>query len=353
MPLPSSGAISLSQVNTELGASSTATRNMGATSTRELFEDASGQISLSQGYGKIETFRFTINTNQLKTNLRTLAVAAGWNQSARVVATVATDVYIYSDNPSSAALTINGLFPKGVELVNNGFIMGAGGDGGQYGGSSAGAGGGPAITLGVNATITSSNVYACIAGGGGGGGGGAYSGGGGGAGGGNGGAPQDYPAGYAGTPGPGGGPGLSGSNGTAGYWGPYNNVAGGGGGGGRVGKIVNEGGFVFNIVLAAGGAGGGQLISNAGGKGGQAGGGGGGMDAGGSATGGEGGGSNFAGGNGGYPLAGGGGGWSAAGGSAPFGSVPGGAGGKAIALNGFTATVNAPVGQGVIFGAVS
>ena len=347
MALPVSGKISFSQINTELGLLANSKRNLAQATTRTLFGVSTGKILMSNGRGKANQFAFTIASNHKYANLRELALDAGWNESVKVIATVAADVYLYSDNNTKAALTINGSFPNGVELVNNGFIMGAGGAGGGF--LLAGDPGGTAISLGVNATITNNNVLACIAGGGGGGGGGAYSGGGGGAGGGSGGHPQDWPAGYAGAGGLGGGPGLPGSNGTTGYFGIYNNVAGGGGGGGRVGKVVNAGGFVFNIASALGGAGGGSLISNAGGKGGQAGGGGGGSDY--PASGGPGGNSNAGGANGAYPSAGGGAGWGAVGGSAPFGSVPGGTGGKAIALNGFTATVNAPVG--VIYGIVS
>jgi hypothetical protein len=52
MPLPSSGSISLSQVNTELGRGATASINMNNSSLRSLFGVPSGQISMSQGRGK-------------------------------------------------------------------------------------------------------------------------------------------------------------------------------------------------------------------------------------------------------------------------------------------------------------
>lgn len=52
MALPSSGAISLSAVNTELGQSSTATISMNDTNVRTLFGRSSGAISMSDGYGK-------------------------------------------------------------------------------------------------------------------------------------------------------------------------------------------------------------------------------------------------------------------------------------------------------------
>lgn len=52
MALPSSGAISLSQVNTELGLSATALISMNDSGLRSLFGIASGAISMSNGYGK-------------------------------------------------------------------------------------------------------------------------------------------------------------------------------------------------------------------------------------------------------------------------------------------------------------
>lgn len=52
MTLQSSGAISLANVNTELGRSSTANISLGETAVRNLAGVASGQISLSNLYGK-------------------------------------------------------------------------------------------------------------------------------------------------------------------------------------------------------------------------------------------------------------------------------------------------------------
>lgn len=52
MALPESGAISLGEVNTELGLSATAQISLNDTDVRTLFGVASGAISLSNGYGK-------------------------------------------------------------------------------------------------------------------------------------------------------------------------------------------------------------------------------------------------------------------------------------------------------------
>jgi hypothetical protein len=135
-----------------------------------------GAISFSDFYGKqlaSPTFSFTISSHIDQANLRTLAVNAGWNQSSPVTATVASGIYIYSTDINTAALTINGSFPGGVTLINNGYIMGKGGNGATststaYNGVSNGQNGGHGISLGVSCTIFN-NSY--IAGGGGGGGG--------------------------------------------------------------------------------------------------------------------------------------------------------------------------------------
>ena len=52
MALPASGAISLSQVNVELGLASTTVINMNQATVRTLFGVPSGAISMSNGYGK-------------------------------------------------------------------------------------------------------------------------------------------------------------------------------------------------------------------------------------------------------------------------------------------------------------
>jgi len=52
MALPSSGAISLNNVNVELGNSGTASINMGSAAVRDLFGVSSGAIDMADGYGK-------------------------------------------------------------------------------------------------------------------------------------------------------------------------------------------------------------------------------------------------------------------------------------------------------------
>lgn len=338
MALNSSGPISLAGTTTgesiekELGGNGTTQISLNDTNVRNLAGVASGQIIMPTNfYGKSSGFNGTISTHQTNLNLRSWALANGWNGTSAATITVASNIYIYSTSTGTAGLTIDGAWAGGLTLVNNGFIMGMGGAGGA--GTCGifnrpGAAGGNAISLGVSCSITN-NSY--IGGGGGGGGSGwdgayKYGGGGGGAGGG------------------------AGGNGES----CFNGAIFAGGGGGTIGSVGGNAATQYCAANAAGGGGrifpgvGGVATTNGAGNGGGSGGSGGGWDCyGSSGTGGTGGSAGNAGNlssNGG----GGGGGWGAAG--AAGGNGAGGAGGKCVALNGFTVTW---VATGTRYGSIS
>lgn len=171
MALPPSGAISFNNINVELGVAGTTQASLGQTSYRTLAGVPSGAISMSNFYGKANQFNFTIASNQTNANLASLATAAGWNGTSKVVATINSGIYVSSNSTGTPGLTVNGSFPGGVELVNNGFIIGMGGAGGQgrLGTGLVGSSGGGALSVSTPISITNNGT---IGGGGGGGGGG-------------------------------------------------------------------------------------------------------------------------------------------------------------------------------------
>jgi hypothetical protein len=282
------------------------------------------------GRGILGAFIFdpVITANVTEYNLRTAALAAGWDGNSIIYATVtvAAGVYVYATTTNTYGFDTGTGYPDNsrIELINNGFIIGQGGDGGDSGGSRFGRPGGPAMNIRYPVSITN-NSY--IAGGGGGGG----SAGGGGAGGGRGG-----PGNFTFNPliAAGGGPGQAGQTLSTSFGvGGIGGGAGGGGGGvsavqGQTGTVVGGGGG--RILPGVGGAGGGNTY-----------------------RGGDGGSSNGNGGAGGaIGGGGGGGGWGATGGAGGNTVIPGpgGVGGKAINLNGITVTIS---GSGQVWGAIS
>ena len=127
------------------------------------------------GFGNIPTLRLTISTDQTNLNLRTYAVANGWNIGQRLEVITTAGVDIVGSNTSTPALTVSGSLPRGVRLINNGRVIGRGGNGGAGSINSnggAGGAGGTAISASTKLFITNNGTFA---GGGGGGGGGAGS----------------------------------------------------------------------------------------------------------------------------------------------------------------------------------
>lgn len=239
MTLQASGTITMAQINAEFGRGNDLNSYRGTT----WYTDAGGSgtfstgaISMSDFYGKRATspmWTGTITTNQNKLNLRAWAIANGYSGSGAAQITIASGVYIWSDDINTPALTIDGSWGS-LTLINNGYIMGMGGagDGWNQAALTAATSGGNAISLGVSCTIQNNSYI------GGGGGGGvsswAYGTGGGGAGGGAGGS---YYYNNSGTitnraGGSGGSVGTSGGNGsgTAGNLSVYDAATGGGGG---------------------------------------------------------------------------------------------------------------------------
>ena len=303
MALQSSGKITLKDIQGEFGGTAPHTLKEYYAAASGI--PSSGTISIKDFYGATDQIFFTVSSNQQEMNLSTYLTAQGWNGTDAVHVTINSGVYIWSDNTSVGGLTIPSSMNNLVEIVNNGYIIGRGGNGGSNGG--------PALVN--NATgVTLTNASGAYIAGGGGGGGGYY--GGGGAGGGYG---APFSGAYAG--GSGGSVGNSGGNGNLGTEGGDNGKGGGaGGGGGTVG----------------GAGGGGRILPGTGGNGG--------VSTVYGSTGGAGGSAGNAGSSGGGTYGGGGGGgWGAAGGQS------GGAGGAAISGT----TIATYTNNGTVYGTVA
>ena len=258
MTLNASGPISLGgttagqSIELENGGTGTTQISLNDTAVRSLagVPTTNTQIIMPTNfYGKSNTFSFTIAAGA-NLNLRTLAVAAGWNGTAKVLATINSGSTIYSTSTGTPALTVNGSFPGGVQLTNYGSIIGmygAGGPGNIVGGAgTAGSAGGTALSVAVACTVVNNTVI--------GGGGGTVTG------------PGSTTV--RGNGGQGGGSNGS-TTGTAGLT-PSATGGGAGGSGGAPGANGGAGGNTTAVtgVLAEGGGGGGGGIGGAGGAGG-------------------------------------------------------------------------------------
>lgn len=179
MALQSSGEISLSQVNIELGLAATNTISLDDTDVRSLAAVSSGDISLSRLHGKSRgpvVKNISVTSNQTDFNILNFATANGWNASMKLALTINSGIYLLASSTSSYALNIPASFPNGLDIINNGSIIGAGGAGG--GGSnnsstSAGLGlnGGNSIYCGQYFSLVNNGIIGSGGGGGGGGGG--------------------------------------------------------------------------------------------------------------------------------------------------------------------------------------
>ena len=152
LPVVPGSPMSFSQINTELGLTSTALISLNDAAVRTLagVGASPATIAITNLSGKANQFTLTVSANQTNANLRSLAVAAGWGGSSAVVATINAGVYVYSTATGTPGLTIDGSWPGGVTLTNNGNIMGRGGNGN-------GGTGGSAISLGVNVTLVNNS----------------------------------------------------------------------------------------------------------------------------------------------------------------------------------------------------
>lgn len=176
MALPASGQITMAQVRTLLAASGQISLNDSI--VRTLFNVASGEIELADGYGKASDFTLTISSNTKHLNVRTAAIAAGWNGTSKLTVEVQSGAWVYGSNDGGhggsagpAGMYIAGSFPGGLTIENSGKISGAGGGRSRTQSSPSAANGSAGIYIETNysgGTLTIKNLSgAYIAGGGG------------------------------------------------------------------------------------------------------------------------------------------------------------------------------------------
>ncbi|HEX8994331.1 MAG TPA: hypothetical protein VF803_03705, partial [Candidatus Paceibacterota bacterium] len=127
-----------------------------------------------------QTISLSISSNTQNYNAYSAAIAAGWNgiNPINLTVTVAPGVVVGANSTGAYAFDTGSGYPAGssISIINNGYIVGAGGAGGNGGqrlnyqcSGTAGGVGGPALHVGYNTAVTNNGV---IGGGGGGGGGG-------------------------------------------------------------------------------------------------------------------------------------------------------------------------------------
>lgn len=174
MALQSSGTISLSDIQTEFDGVNPISlseyyRNGSYVTSNNTGVPTSGTIALSDFYGAENTYYVTISSSAQNANIRSLAIAAGWDGSTFLDVTINSSVWLWSNTTATAGAIISGSFPSGVTIHNYGKIIGMGGAGGS--GQNSGAAGGPALSIASSGVIINNKSGAYIAGGGGGGGG--------------------------------------------------------------------------------------------------------------------------------------------------------------------------------------
>ena len=245
MTLPT-GAISFNNINVELGRSGTAEFSINDTTGRKLASAGSTGQSITAGtVANINNYqghaRATSSVTGSPYNINVLTLVAGNYATGKTWSTVTVDAgtVVGSTSTGAYAFTANGNTGDIIDLVNNGTIVGAGGNGGTRSGG-AGAAGGPALNASYPVSVTNNGAiwgggggggagndggdgskYPAFVGGGGGGGGAGQTAGAGGANGGSAGTlttggGRGAPGGTAGAGGVGGGPGLAGAGGANG-----------------------------------------------------------------------------------------------------------------------------------------
>ena len=129
---------------TDVEVNLTRTRSLGEDDVRFLAGIPTGPISFADLRGR--TWFFTINliSNVDSANIRILARIAGWDEQSPLQFIINSGVrvgpgFTLSETGSSAALVSTGDFPRGLNVINNGQVIGRGGGGGNGFGNGRGS----------------------------------------------------------------------------------------------------------------------------------------------------------------------------------------------------------------------
>lgn len=163
MPLPSSGPISLGQINLELSLLPTAPISLNDVAVRRLLEKPSGTISMYDAYGKSDAIRY-VNT-EARTSASIYALMGSPTKVGNYIFENTAEI-----NANTGAYALRtGTFPAGstLTIVNKGYIRGLGGAG-STDNTVPGTAGGDAIYLDMPCRVDNSNGYILAGGGGGG-----------------------------------------------------------------------------------------------------------------------------------------------------------------------------------------
>ena len=317
MALPTSGPLTLDQIHIEAGGSSGTLCSLNDADIRGIInKSVNASNAFSEYRGQSAETSLPTGGSQINGQVQLKEITVSDYISSGETLRIPSSMWVWSDSTSTPALIID----ISCTVINDGKVIGKGGEGG-WGFSTGPTAGGPAISVTASGVTITNSSGAYIAGGGGGG--GAYS---------DYSNPSDAHAGGGG--GAGGGKGGRGRI-NQGYWqqgtGGILNASGGAGGNGSGGAGGGAGGAGGGHQ--GGGGGGGRILPGVGGGGGN--------------SAGDGGSAGNAGVSGGpyvFSLAGGGGGWGAAGGlgGGRYGGAAGGA-----AISGTSRTLN---NSGTIYG---
>lgn len=167
MGLQSSGSISLDDMHVEVGGTSGTTCSLNDPDIRALISvDGNTNQSIQQYYGKSSETSLPTGGSQINGQVQLKQISASSYISSGGTLRIPSNMWVWTDSRTTAALTID--IP--CTVINDGKIIGCGGNGASYHFSQGAQTGGPAINVTASGVTITNSSGAYIAGGGGGGG---------------------------------------------------------------------------------------------------------------------------------------------------------------------------------------